>query len=376
MNPGGLATINPGNTLSLRGSGIDLSAASQDLTLNCGVTLAAAQAWNIGSSRTLTVGGLIGGTVALTKDGLGSVLINGSVSNSFSGTPVIRAGTVTINCGSSATFGSSAGGLTFTGSGLLNYDNVGATADVSQSKATLTFTSGEGEVRSTRTAAQNMSLTFSSLGARGAGAVGLFTMAGGTVGSENKMVLTGQTTGYKKGFFVGTVAGSADSLAFYDSAAGYLRAPVYGSDTDFVTDAGGTPTIGSPTGSHVNLTGDISAQTDAAYSTLRLPGALTLTIADGQTLNLTNGAVLKQGGGAVSTITGGTLTNDSQELIVRTDTSSDLLTINSTIAGNGNLVKSGAGTLTLGQRIPTAAIRSYRTVCWRWATASRWEPPS
>src|SRR5262245_32022834 len=46
-NPGGLVTVTPGNTLTLGASGIDMSAASQDLTLSNNVTVNAAQNWTI-----------------------------------------------------------------------------------------------------------------------------------------------------------------------------------------------------------------------------------------------------------------------------------------------------------------------------------------
>ena len=60
-NPAGAVTISAGNTLMLLGSGIDMSAATQDLTINAGVALGSttngsfAQTWNVASGRTLTV---------------------------------------------------------------------------------------------------------------------------------------------------------------------------------------------------------------------------------------------------------------------------------------------------------------------------------
>src|SRR5580765_5743227 len=47
--PAAALTINAGNTLSLGASGIDMSAASQDLTLGCNVGVLATQNWNIAS---------------------------------------------------------------------------------------------------------------------------------------------------------------------------------------------------------------------------------------------------------------------------------------------------------------------------------------
>jgi hypothetical protein len=58
VDPGGPVTINPGNTLTVGTSGIDLSTATQDLTLNCGLTLRGGkQNWTAAASRTLNVAG-------------------------------------------------------------------------------------------------------------------------------------------------------------------------------------------------------------------------------------------------------------------------------------------------------------------------------
>ena len=59
VSPGGLVTINSGNTLTVGTSGIDLSTATQDLTLNCGLTLrnSGQQSWKAAAGRTLNVAG-------------------------------------------------------------------------------------------------------------------------------------------------------------------------------------------------------------------------------------------------------------------------------------------------------------------------------
>src|SRR6185369_7736755 len=57
LNPGGLVVISAGNTLTLGGSGIDLAAASQDLTIGANLSLGSAQTWSVAGGRTLTFGG-------------------------------------------------------------------------------------------------------------------------------------------------------------------------------------------------------------------------------------------------------------------------------------------------------------------------------
>lgn len=54
-NPGGLVTLKPGNTLTLGTAGIDMSAATQNLTIQHSFRAAATQTWTIGGSRTLTL---------------------------------------------------------------------------------------------------------------------------------------------------------------------------------------------------------------------------------------------------------------------------------------------------------------------------------
>jgi fibronectin-binding autotransporter adhesin len=61
VNPGGAVTLAAGNTLTLGAGGIDMSAATQNLTLNAGVSTAAgtSQQWSVASGRQLTVGGAL-----------------------------------------------------------------------------------------------------------------------------------------------------------------------------------------------------------------------------------------------------------------------------------------------------------------------------
>ena len=57
VSPGGLVTLAAGNTLTIGASGIDLSTATQNLTLNSGLTLQGKQSWQAAASRTLDVAG-------------------------------------------------------------------------------------------------------------------------------------------------------------------------------------------------------------------------------------------------------------------------------------------------------------------------------
>jgi len=91
VDPAGLVTINAGNTLQNNGN-IDMSAATADLTLNCGYVLGNGAVWNVASGRTLTANGAISGASAknLTMQGDGMVILSGS--NTYSGITALVAG--------------------------------------------------------------------------------------------------------------------------------------------------------------------------------------------------------------------------------------------------------------------------------------------
>ncbi|MBE3096623.1 MAG: autotransporter-associated beta strand repeat-containing protein, partial [Planctomycetes bacterium] len=136
LDPGGLVTIYAGNTLTLGTSGIDMTAATQNLTLNCPLTLGGAQAWDVTSGGLLTVAGtvatggnlltvqgagnttisgVVSGTGALAKAGTGTLLLSGV--NAFTGLTTIEAGTVEL-----ATTGALPGPVLVNGPGTLLLD--------------------------------------------------------------------------------------------------------------------------------------------------------------------------------------------------------------------------------------------------------------
>lgn len=83
LNPAGPVTISGANTLSLGASGISLSTATQNLTLNNGVALTADQSWNSANGRRITASGPVSGAFNLTKTGAGELVLDGSSSNAF-----------------------------------------------------------------------------------------------------------------------------------------------------------------------------------------------------------------------------------------------------------------------------------------------------
>ena len=81
--PGGPVVINGTNLLSIENSGVDMSAASQNLTLNCPLALNGASAWNVAAGRVVTANSSISGAGSLAKSGLGVVILSGE--NTYAG---------------------------------------------------------------------------------------------------------------------------------------------------------------------------------------------------------------------------------------------------------------------------------------------------
>jgi fibronectin-binding autotransporter adhesin len=92
-DPGGAVSIGAGNTLTLGTAGIDMSLASQNLTLANALALGAAQTWNVSVGQSLTVSGSMSGTGGIAKSGPGTLLLGGG-NASYSGAVAIHDGAV------------------------------------------------------------------------------------------------------------------------------------------------------------------------------------------------------------------------------------------------------------------------------------------
>ena len=226
--------------------------------------------------------------LGLTKLGANTLTLTGT--NSYAGTTTVNRGTLKIDAGAGSVLSASSP-LTFSGTGTFNYDNTTAAGATAQSLAALTFSAGEGTVQVTRTAAQTVGLTFSSLAARTAGATRNFVLAGtpGINGTDSKIVFTAGATAnafIDHGTFFG---GSA--YAWYD-AGNFVRAIDYTGTPDTGTATSGTTaTLASAT--HQQITGAITAQNTATFTTLNISGNNNFTLAAAQTVSV-NG-ILKSG---------------------------------------------------------------------------------
>ena len=130
-----------GNTLTLGASGIDMSAANQNVTLGCIVTLGSAQNWNVVSPETLTVSGAVAMTDLLTINGSGAVTL--SAANTGAGGLTISNGYVTFGNAAAAGTGTltlGGGTLSINSLTIANAVNVTGTALLTNGLSASTFT--------------------------------------------------------------------------------------------------------------------------------------------------------------------------------------------------------------------------------------------
>ena len=103
LTSGGSFSVNGVSTLTLGAGGVDMTAASANVTLTAPIVIAANQTWGVGVNRAntaglaLTVNSSLSGSATLTKSCYGTLVLNGS--NSFSGTLNVDTGSSSNNDG-------------------------------------------------------------------------------------------------------------------------------------------------------------------------------------------------------------------------------------------------------------------------------------
>jgi len=263
----------------------------------------------------------LGSSLGLTKLGANTLTLNQV--NTYTGTTTVSGGTLKLqNAGAGLT--QTLGGLTLAG------PDVTLQSD---------YNSGSG----------TLSTTFGALTARVAGNTANIVSTGGTNGTDNLINLTGAAGFIDKGVFFGGA-----NYAALDAANTFVRAYAT-TDADAATaPAGATIGVNDAT-KNVFVTGDISAQTTASANTLNL-AANTLTLSTTAQILSVNG-ILSAGSSNAQIATAGKLQGTAlgNEIVIRVDGSTDVLTIAPAIRNYGvdtagtasALTKSGAGTLTL-----------------------------
>jgi autotransporter-associated beta strand protein len=371
-NPAGAVTLNSGNALTLGSSGIDLSLASQNLTLNCGLALAAgSQSWNVATNRTLTVGGTFArtnrGVTLMIGGGQGTVAFNPALPNSIIGpwAFVGNSGTATNNSTNGYTYATISGGMVVpytlasnvTAFGWASGNGSATNYDVSGIQSNLGVSRTANTVRYTGLAAtQNWgnlnttTITLNGLMNAGAGTL-TFAQAGGTsfgqllAGANNELVLNAASAGIVIAIPVmDGAASSALTIAGTGTNAVLLcptNASAYSGDTivNGILRLGVTNAIPAGSGKgNVMVNGLLDLNTNSLVIN-GLSGAGTVDTAAGGTPVLTVGS-----NNATSTF-GGIIKNTAGTLtLVKVGTGALTLSSDNTFSG-GVVVQTAAGTL-------------------------------
>jgi len=237
-NPAGPVSIGGANSLSINSaSGIDLSAATQNLTITAPVGLGANQSWNVGASRTLSIGGVVTGSGNLTIAGSGKVLLNaanllpvgaGVGSLTLSGTLDLNGTAQTINL--------------LTGAGVV--DNTAGNA------ATLTLTNGSNGSFSGTIQNTGGALALAKTGAGTATLSGVNTYGGGTTVNAGNL-----QPGNANAIGTGILTVNSNGILY----------PVAGMHiTNAVTLNGGTLEIGGGNNNVLSIDGPVTVTADSA----------------------------------------------------------------------------------------------------------------
>jgi|GEM_PF-2627132 len=359
-----IITVNAPITVSglrFQSNNYDLKAGTGSLTLATSSGAAPRLGVDYYSSYIATIEAPLAGTQGVTIDGAGTITTTGV--NTLTGNINFTSGTLTQSGGSfdssnSLIFGATptdGGAIGGRGTYALAY-NFNAPTNLSQTFSSLQVASGDASVQvlGDSFATNTTFLTFGSM-TRAAGSTVYFYMPYGTNGTDDKITLTSQATGFiSPGVYANVNDSNGLDFAWRD-AAGYVRPIKYGTGGDANTASVGTTTSITP-GSNLyfRTTGNVSAQATATMTTLKLGGNLTLAASATLTVN---GLLRTSGSSTISGGTGATLrAGNNADLAIRTDFDPNTsaftgtITINTPIVANGTnaLIKSGGGTLILG----------------------------
>ncbi|MCU0797198.1 MAG: glycosyl hydrolase [Akkermansiaceae bacterium] len=307
-NPAGTVTIAGSQTLTLGSSGMDLSAATRDLSVTAPLQLSAAQSWNIASGRNVSVWGGLGGAFALNLTGNGSLTLASSLA---ANTPL------TVSSGSTLRT-SSPGALPSGASALI--PTITGTLDLAGTSQILNFIQGTGNI--TNTSSNPATLTLGTADTGGTLSVTLQDSPAPItlVKSGTANLILPQANNHRGGF---TNQGSGHILPHNESSFG----------TGPVTMNAGTL---YSTAANLNFTNPLTLNN----ATLRVGGSNNRTLQWSGPLTVTGNSGIAADGGTSGITLSGEI--DITQSTFTATGSSNLNTLSGNISGNGgSLIAAG-----------------------------------
>ncbi len=360
LDPAGPITVSSGNTLTLGASGVDLSLATNNLTLANSNILAAAQTWTVTNGLTLTVsGGISGSGILLTKNGNGTLNLSGA--GSYSGGTVVNGGILQISAGTGAGSGAVtnnpgttlrinttttlANVFNFNGPVTIDLNNVGGNQGLGSPGAI----SGTGTVTFVNQNTGNRTFTLGGSSSSLSGFSG--TMELGTNNGTfrfNDGGGNGNTGSSAATFDLGS-----GTVAFFtrNKGAAVNFGALFGGATTRITNGSSSSGISTYTVGAKNIPCEFDGiMTDAGTSTagvaLTKTGTSIFTLTGSNTYfgptTISSGTLQVGNGGTSGQVGVGAIVNNSTLIYDRTDN----FTVPNGVSGSGNLIQEGGGILT------------------------------